>query len=120
MNGWPPRKPWWKRIKAAPAIATATALLGLGSAAVWFLRDARHLLPDNTPAEGSLRVNINTAMLTDLESIPGIGESLALLIVARRPYTSVDQLLEISGIGPQSLESIRPYVKVEGEKERLR
>ncbi len=118
--GWLPRKPWWKRLKPLPAIATATALFGLGSAAVWFLRDARSLLPDTSLAEGSLRVNINTATLTELESIPGIGESLAKLIVARRPYTSVDDLEQVSGIGPNSLESLRPFVKVEGEAEKLR
>ena len=80
----------------------------------------RSLLPDTSLAEGSLRVNINTATLTELESIPGIGESLAKLIVAQRPYTSVDDLEKVSGIGPNSLESLRPFVKVEGEAEKLR
>jgi competence ComEA-like helix-hairpin-helix protein len=71
-------------------------------------------------AEGALRVNINTATLTELESIPGIGESLAKVIVARRPYQSVDQLVELNGIGPRSLEKLRPYIKTEGEDEKLR
>ena len=57
------------------------------------------------PAEGSLRVNLNTATLTELESIPGIGPARARQIVARRPYKSVDELIEISGIGPKSLEA---------------
>jgi competence protein ComEA len=98
----------------------ATAVLGLGSAAVWFLRDAGGLFQSDGPAEGSLRVNLNTATLTELESIPGIGESLAAQIVAHRPYTSVDQLVAIRGIGPSSIESLRPYVKVDGEAEKLR
>jgi competence protein ComEA len=114
------RNPWWKRIKLMPAIGAATAVLGLGSAAVWFLRDAGGLFQSSGPAEGSLRVNVNIATLTELESIPGIGQALARQIVARRPYTSVDQLVEISGIGPQSLESLRPFVKVEGKTEKLR
>ena len=83
--GWLPRKPWWKRLKSMSVFATATALFCLGSAAIWFLRDASSLLPDTSLAEGSMRVNINTATLTQLESIPGIGESLAKLIVAVAP-----------------------------------
>ena len=71
-------------------------------------------------AEGSIRVNLNTATLTELESIPGIGEVLAKQIVAKRPYTSIEQLLQIRGIGPTSLEGLGRYVKVEGETEKLR
>jgi competence protein ComEA len=114
------RKPWWKGIKILPAIGIATAVLSLGSAAVWFLRDAGGLFQTSGPAEGSLRVNVNTATLTELESIPGIGEARARQIVAQRPYASVDQLLQISGIGPRSLERLRAFVKVEGETEKLR
>ena len=113
-------RPWWRRVKLMPAIATATALLGLGSAGVWFLRDTHGLFTRRGPDEGSLRVNINTATLTELESIPGIAEARAMQIVALRPYETVDQLTEVSGIGLQSLESLRPFVKVHGETERLR
>lgn len=72
------------------------------------------------PTEGSIRVNINTCTLTELETIPGIGTELAKLIVARRPYQSVDQLVDVKGIGEKSLDKLRPYVKVDGETERLR
>ena len=100
--------------KLIPIILIVAAVLALCSAAIWFMRDA------GGPTEGSLRVNINTATLTELESIPGIGPARAQQIVARRPYKSVDELIEISGIGPKSLESLRQYVKVEGEVEKLR
>jgi competence ComEA-like helix-hairpin-helix protein len=116
---WLPSTPWWRRIKLIPAIATASALLALGSAAIWFIGDVRDVLPDTDLAEGSLRVNINTATQEELESIPGIGEARANQIIARRPYKSVEQLLDISGIGPRSLESLKPFVKVEGETEKL-
>jgi competence ComEA-like helix-hairpin-helix protein len=110
-------EPEQKRIKVMPIIVTVGVLLVLGSAAVWFLRDARNSQPHAESLEGTLRVNINTATLTELESIPGIGQALASLIVAGRPYSSVDELLEVRGIGPKSLESLRPFVKVEGEAE---
>jgi competence ComEA-like helix-hairpin-helix protein len=113
------RRRWWQRIRWMPAIATATALLGLGSAAVWFFRDARSLASVFRPAEGSLRVNINTADADQLETLPGIGPALAQLIIAGRPYATVDELVRISGIGPRTLESLRPMVTTEGETQKL-
>lgn len=115
---WPTRKPWWRSLKLTPAMSVAVAVLIAGAAIGWYLRN-NQLQPTN-PTEGSLRVNLNTATLTELETIPGIGATLAKQIVAHRPYTSIDQLVAIRGIGTSSVEKLRPYVKVDGEAEKLR
>ncbi len=61
-------------------------------------------------------VNLNTASAEALERLPGVGPSTAAAIVSYRelsgPFGAVDQLLEVSGIGPAKLESIRPNVVV--------
>ena len=61
-------------------------------------------------------VNINTATAEELETLPGIGEVLAATIIQHReehgPFTSVDQLLDVSGIGEVTLEEIRDLVTV--------
>ncbi len=61
-------------------------------------------------------INLNSADETQLESIPGVGPVTAAAILAFRArigsFTSVDQLLEVSGIGPATLESLRPYVSI--------
>ena len=61
-------------------------------------------------------VNVNAASATELEELPGIGEVLAQRIVEYRtdngPFVSVDQLLDVSGIGESILESIRELVTV--------
>ncbi|HEX2296625.1 MAG TPA: ComEA family DNA-binding protein [Actinomycetota bacterium] len=61
-------------------------------------------------------VSLNAAGVAELETIPGIGPVTAAAIVAYRdeagPFTSVEQLMEVSGIGPATLESIRPYVSL--------
>jgi len=61
-------------------------------------------------------VNVNTASATELETLPGIGEVIAQRIVDHRtangPFASVDQLLDVSGIGDSILGSIRELVTV--------
>ena len=62
---------------------------------------------------GSL-VNVNTADATALETLNGVGEVLAAAIITYRdeqgPFTSVEQLEEVPGIGPSTLEEIRDQV----------
>lgn len=73
------------------------------------------------PAAGAVAgvaglINVNTATTTELEELPGVGEVIAQAIVDFRtetgPFTSVDQLLDVSGIGDATLENIRELVTV--------
>ena len=63
-------------------------------------------------------LNINTASAAELEDLPGIGPALATAIVEHRrrsgPFSTVDELVEVSGIGPVKLEQIRPVATVNG------
>lgn len=69
-----------------------------------------------TPGSTGTLVNINTASATELEALPGIGEVIAQRIVDFRtqngPFTSVEQLLDVSGIGDAILGSIQELVTV--------
>ena len=62
------------------------------------------------------RVQLNTATEDQLDTLPGIGPVTAQAILQWRadngPFTSVDELLEVSGIGDATLSDIRPYVYV--------
>jgi hypothetical protein len=75
--------------------------------------------PNRAPAEGSLRVNINTATRTQIETLPGIGPALAERIIAGRPYASVDDLARVRGIGAQQVRELRPKLTVSVETHRL-
>ncbi len=72
--------------------------------------------PGTSPAGGTALVNINVASAEELETLPGIGEVLAATIVQYReehgPFTSVDQHLDVSGIGEVTLEELRDLVTV--------
>src|SRR6476659_6546087 len=69
-----------------------------------------------TGVGGVAVVNINTADEPTLETLNGVGPALAAAIIQFRtdqgPFTSVDQLDEVSGIGPATLEKLRPQVTV--------
>jgi competence protein ComEA len=69
-----------------------------------------------TPGMSDGLININTADATAFEALNGIGEVLAAAIVTYRdehgPFTSVDQLEDVPGIGPATLEEIRSQVTV--------
>lgn len=77
--------------------------------------------PAQSPGEGagpgeSPLVNLNVATATELEALPGIGPVLAQRIVDFReengPFASVDDLLDVSGIGEKTLEGFRDLVTV--------
>ena len=61
-------------------------------------------------------VDINSATLSDLDALPGVGPSTAQAIIdyrtANGPYASVDDLLNVRGIGPSKLAAMRARVRV--------
>ena len=61
-------------------------------------------------------VNINTATQTELETLPGIGPSLALKIINYRKengkFKSIEELKNVSGIGDNKYDEIKKYIYV--------
>jgi len=61
-----------------------------------------------------LVIDLNRATAEDLAAIPGIGMALAQRIVEYRqahgPFKKVEDLMEVSGIGPQNLQKLKPYL----------
>ena len=58
------------------------------------------------------KVDLNTADLASLESLPGIGRQTAKAIVAARPFASVDELADVPGIGAMRMDDLRNRVTV--------
>jgi len=61
------------------------------------------------------KVNVNEATAEELECLPGIGKTLAARIIAYRnehgPFSSLDELEKVSGIGKETIERLRPYAE---------
>lgn len=62
-------------------------------------------------------IDLNTATESQLDALPGVGPATAKAIVDERArrggrFRSVDDLLDVRGIGPAKLEEIRPLVTV--------
>ena len=59
-------------------------------------------------------VDLNTATEAELDALPGVGPVTAAAIIAWRntngPFTAVDQLAEVDGIGPSKLANLRDLV----------
>lgn len=66
--------------------------------------------------KSSGKVNINTADMSELQSVPGIGPATAQKIIEYREHNgkfkSVEDILNVSGIGDKTLENMRPYITV--------
>jgi len=60
--------------------------------------------------EELLKVDPNTADEEALKNLPGIGSSLAQKIIASRPFSGMEDLQKIRGLGKVSLERLKPYL----------
>lgn len=102
------RKSFWQGVVVAACLGVALSLSAAASGAA--PADSKAAAPK--PAA----VDVNHASAADLQSVPGIGKSLAQRIIDFRekngPFAKVDDLLKVQGIGEKSLERLRPYLTV--------
>ena len=80
------------------------------------VRMERQDIAEESVKEVSQIISINSASITELESLPGIGNTYAKRIIEFREtngrFTSVEDLVKVRGIGAKTLEKLKPYVEL--------
>lgn len=70
----------------------------------------------NEENQKNTKVNINTATQTELESLPGIGPSIATKIIEYRKengkFKNIEEIKKVNGIGENKYKKIRELIKV--------
>ena len=92
-------------------------ILAFQAAAVRVAEEKEKIPNENRKNQLLKIVNINTSDKADIMTIPRIGPVTAERIILHREdhglYNSVEELLNVKGIGPKTLEKIRTYIKIE-------
>jgi competence protein ComEA len=98
----------------AVIVAVSLLLIFLSYAGRQLRRDGLIEIDRAAPQVIEFRVDVNRADWPELTLLPEVGETLARRIVESReregPYLDHQDLLRVNGIGPRTLESIRPYL----------
>lgn len=75
-----------------------------------------NVVVENTSSTSSKTVNINKATQTELQTLPGIGASLASKIIEYREqngkFKSIEDIKEVTGIGDNKYENIKNLISV--------
>ncbi len=92
-------------------------LLGLIILTSWLLLYRQQLVDFCYPPSKSIHfsLDINSAPPSELSLLPGIGTTMAERIIETRrkhgPFTSIDDIVSVPGIGDITLQEIRPFIR---------
>jgi competence protein ComEA len=101
-------------------VVAALALAAIASIGIYWLAQGgatgRLLEIERAPRQAArFRVDVNEAEWPEFAVLPGIGETLAKRIVESRaadgPFADLEELRRVRGIGPKTLERIKPFLR---------
>jgi competence protein ComEA len=105
-----------RRDQAVAAFFLAVALLAISAHWTWQASQRRRLIEIDQvePELAKFQVDLNQADWPELALMPGVGEVLAKRIVddrqANGPFRDHSDLRRVRGIGPKTLDGMRPYL----------
>jgi competence protein ComEA len=116
----PARHPRWFLRRADQAAVAALVAAALAAMAGWWAshggwRGGQIEIDRAEPLAARFEVDINAADWPELLLLPGVGPTLAHRIVDSRqaagPFADHEDLRRVRGIGPKTLEQLRPYLR---------
>ncbi len=115
----PPSGPYWLLRRVDQVSVAVLVMLGLGASVGWWVSQGglQGRLIEVERAEPRVvrfQVDLNQADWPELVQLPGIGPALARRIVESRqeagPFVDHKDLQRVRGIGPKTLDRVRPYL----------
>jgi competence protein ComEA len=105
--------PWGANTEAAIKMAggfSQTAATSLINLAEHLDTGEQIFVPALTTSTGNQRISVNSATTEQLDTLPGVGPATAQRIIEGRPYNSLEQLLDVKGIGEKTLQKLSPFI----------
>lgn len=112
--------PYWLLRRSDQAVVAALVVVALVMMGLWWARQGgwagQTVEVDRAKSrQAEFQVDLNQAEWPELAQLPGLGDTLARRIVESRgldgPFLDNDELTRVRGIGPKTLERIRPYLR---------
>ena len=92
-----------------------------GTYSVDYVLESKSQKSENHTVVEDGRIDLNSASLEQLQLLPGVGQSTAQQIIdyrlAHNGFTSIEELMNIKGIGEKKFEQIKQYIKIGGKYE---
>ena len=115
----PPRGPTWLLRRADQLSVAVLVLVALAATVGWWVSQGGWQgrlieIERSRPQTATFQVDVNTADWPELAQLPGIGETLARRIIESRdtegPFMDHNDVQRVRGIGPKTLDRLRPYL----------
>ena len=106
-----------RRILAAIVILT---VIGVAQSSMASTQGAKSASAAKAKATAANPVNLNSASVAQLQTLPGVGASTAQRIVEYRQkngsFKKIEELMNVKGIGEKSFLKLKPLITVGGDK----
>ncbi|MEY4190427.1 MAG: hypothetical protein RIR17_1163 [Planctomycetota bacterium] len=105
--------------KSLEKIKSYVALNSAKSSVIEKAAEAKITLLEKPKKNLNLKLDPNTATISELQALPGIGLKLANNIINKREnmvFLNAEDLLKVPGIGKKTFEKVAPFIEIRNEK----